>query len=164
MLFEQQNTELIIFVNSVWCSTTFPGSPISPPQGERDCLMIEAKALLARALTFRRSLVWREILITHPRQHCRLRSKLSYCLKVVPKMCVPHTVTQRNRLPHQKFGLFHFLSSMRHTSFPFLQFSTAASLVSNFYPCVPKTFSEIGCADAITIHSLLQCFDVRCDL
>lgn len=48
-------------------------------------------ALLARASTFRRSSVWRGFLLINPRQDCSLRSKLSHCLKIVQKICVPVT-------------------------------------------------------------------------
>ena len=55
--------------------------------------------------------------------------------------------TSRCRLPPQKSALFHFLSSICRTSFPFLPFSAAASLVSNPYSCILNTFSETGRAD-----------------
>ena len=43
-----------------------------------------------------------------------------------------------------KSALSHFLSPICQTYFPFLQFSTALSLVSNFYSCISNMFSEIG--------------------
>ena len=101
-------------------------------------------ALLARAPTFRRSSAWRGFLLRHTRQDHRLRPKLLHCLKIVQKICVPLTEVQRYRLsPHEteQAVLFPFLA--RYVRHPFLQFSTAVSLVSNFYSCIPNTFAQM---------------------
>ena len=113
-------------------------------------------ALLARAPTFRRSSAWRGISANTSEATLHAETKMVSLFKNRSQnmrstyriaICFP---------PPPESVLFHFLSSTCQTSFPFLQFSTAASLVSNFYSCIPNTFSEIGLADVMTIHWLLQ--------
>ena len=52
--------------------------------------------------------------------------------------------------------MFHFLSSIYRTSFPFFLFSTAASLVWNFYSCILKMSSEFDRTDVGMTHWFQQ--------
>jgi len=92
--------------------------------------------LLARVPAFGRSSAWRGFLLIDPRQDCRLRPKLSHCLNIREYAFTYCSVTQSPSAP-KICSMFHFLSSIYRTSFPFFLFSTAASIVSNFYSFIP---------------------------
>ena len=92
--------------------------------------------LLARAPAFGRSSALRGFLLIDQRQDCRLRPTLSHCLNIREYAFTYRSVTQ-SPSPPKICSMFHFLSSIYRTSFPFFLFSTAASLVSNFYSVIP---------------------------
>ena len=74
------------------CIKAFWGLPIADCHDYDTNEDTSPVAFLACAPTCCHSSGWQGFLLAHSRQHCRLRPKFLYCLKIVQKICVPFTI------------------------------------------------------------------------